>query len=71
MVKNDASILSKLDSIETQLFDIGAWWTLHLYITSSDDRNVQAAMQPSVNCSSLIILGIIHQKSVCLGRGRS
>ena len=25
VVKNDANILSKLDSIEIQLFDIGAW----------------------------------------------
>ncbi len=28
VVKNDTTILSKLDSIETQLFDISAWWAL-------------------------------------------
>ena len=40
VVKNDTTILSKLDSIEIQLLDIGAWWALQVYIVLSDDKNV-------------------------------
>ena len=40
VIKNDATILSKLDSIETQLFDIGAWWALRVYMVFPDDKNV-------------------------------
>ena len=39
VVKNDTTILSKLDSIETQLLDIGAWWELRVHIVLSDDKN--------------------------------
>jgi len=40
VVKNDTTILSKLDSIEIQLLDIGVWWALPVYIVFSDDKNV-------------------------------
>ncbi len=40
VVRNDTMILSKLDSIENQLFDIGAWWALRVYMILSDDKNV-------------------------------
>ena len=36
VVNSDTTILLKLDSIQTQLFDIGAWWTLRVYIALSD-----------------------------------
>ena len=40
VVKYDTTILSKLDSMETQLFHIGAECTLWVYIVLSDDKNV-------------------------------
>ena len=40
VVNNDTTILSKLDSIDTQLIDIGAWWALRVYVVFSNERNV-------------------------------
>ena len=40
VVKNDTTILSKLDSIENHLFDISAWWAPQVYMILSDDKNV-------------------------------
>ncbi len=37
VVKNDVTILSKLDSIENQLFDISTWWALWVCIVLPDD----------------------------------
>ena len=38
VVNSDTTILLKLDPIQTQLFDIGAWWTLRVYIALSDGK---------------------------------
>src|SRR5258708_34094689 len=51
VVNSDTTILLKLDPIQTQLFDIGAWWTLRVYIALSDGKKRirRAATPPKLN----------------------
>ncbi len=69
VVNNDTTILLKLDSIQTQLFDIGAWWTLRVYIALSDGKNRTGhdATLGKLNCAPK---SRYHSSETCLSGTR-